>query len=84
MKIRMLESRPGSPDGVTVQWYPKGEEFLFDTPGGQDLGAVFVREGWAKLVESKALPGAPDNKDLGAAPANKTRPGGAGRARSAA
>lgn len=79
MKIRMLQSRPGSPDGVFVQWYERGLEYDFASPGETSLANVFLREGWAELVEPKAQPAAPEDKDLGMAPANKTRTGGAGR-----
>jgi hypothetical protein len=49
MKIRMLQTRSGAVDGVTVRTYQEGESYdLGPTGGAHDLGAVFVREGWAE------------------------------------
>lgn len=63
MRIGMLTTKRGSPDGVQVKTYTEGEPY--DVP--DDLGAVFVREGWA---EPAAEP-EPETKNAGAAPENK-------------
>jgi hypothetical protein len=60
MRIRMSETRQGSPDGRVVYEYTAGETYSGDTtpPVSDDLAAVFVREGWAvvagTLVPAKA------------------------------
>ena len=49
MRIRMTETRLGSPDGRFVHEYVAGETYDGATtpPMSDDLAAVFVREGWA-------------------------------------
>ena len=49
MRIRMTETRLGSPDGRAVHEYAAGETYDGATtpPVSDDLAAVFVREGWA-------------------------------------
>jgi hypothetical protein len=52
VKILMLSTQHGSPDGARVHVYREGEEYdLSSTPGERDLAAVFVREGWAATDE---------------------------------
>lgn len=54
MKIRMLETKDGSPDGLKVNTYEKGTEHdLSGSAGEQDLASVFVREKWAEEVKGK-------------------------------
>ena len=55
MRIRMTETRHGSPDGRVVHEYAAGETYDAEStpPLPDDLAAVFVREGWA--VEAGAL-----------------------------
>lgn len=67
MRIKMLETRTGSPDGVTVRSYAKGEQY--DLPDG--LAEVFVHEGWGKPVQARGRKQVTRKKDAGAAPENK-------------
>lgn len=60
MRIKMLSTRRGSPDGVRVLSYRDGE--TYEVP--DELGQVFLREGWA-LRPRRA------RKDAGGAPENK-------------
>ena len=46
MKIKMKETKKGSPDGVLVFDYQKGK--TYDPP--ESLATAFVRAGWASLV----------------------------------
>lgn len=48
MKIRMLETRSGSPDAHVVYLYAKGAEL--DLP--QSMAAYFIKNGWAESLES--------------------------------
>jgi len=64
MKIKMLETRMGSPDGVSVLAYTEGEQY--EVP--DSLGRVFIAEGWAVAGRIKAG----RKKDKGAAPENKS------------
>lgn len=50
MKITMLTNRTGSDDGINIRSFKEGETVTV----GEDLGGVFVREGWA--VEAKPEP----------------------------
>lgn len=75
MKIKMLETRTGSPDGIVVRSYTQGEQY--QVPDA--LAKIFIAEGWAKPVVSKN-PGVPapatpgrSKKDQGRAPENKSR-----------
>ena len=61
----MLETRTGSPDGVTVCSYARGEQY--ELPDG--LAQVFVHEGWGKQVQTRGRKRR--KKDAGAAPENK-------------
>ncbi len=60
MRIKMLSTRRGSPDGVRVLSYREGE--TYEVP--DELGQVFLGEGWA-LRPRRA------RKDAGGAPENK-------------
>ncbi len=72
MRILMLETRSGSPDGATVRVYEHHREY--DLP--ESLARVFVTEGWAKKVSRAGRkPGAPSGKALAGAPENKARRG---------
>jgi hypothetical protein len=66
MKIKMLETRLGSPNGVLVLPYTEGEEY--ELP--DSLGRVFLTEGWARAVDGRSK--APRKKDKGAALENKS------------
>ena len=74
MKVKILEGRPGSPDGVTVVKYKKGD--VVDMPA--HLANVFVGEKWAEpFVDApvaQAAP-APAAKMVVAAPENKADTG---------
>lgn len=61
MKIKMLKTRQGSPDGITVNTYVSGETVDIC----EELALVFIRQGWARKVTK------PSNKDQGKAPENK-------------
>ncbi len=63
----MLETRTGSPDGVTVCSYAKGEQY--ELPDG--LAQVFVHEGWGKQVQVRGRKPVTRKKDAGQAPENK-------------
>ncbi len=68
VRIHILETRDGSPDGITVVRYRPGE--THDMP--VDLAAVFLREGWGKVVPKRKDTGpAPENKAIEAPPENK-------------
>jgi len=58
MKIKMLKTRQGSPDGISVYTYCA--EDIIDLP--EELAKVFIRKRWAKKTESKNLGKAPENK----------------------
>lgn len=64
MKIKMLESRSGSPDGISTLLYEKGQEYCLP----DDLAWVFIDEKWAVKASSTAA----GKKDLGSAPENKS------------
>lgn len=66
MKIRMRETREGSPDGVCVLVYCKGE--TYDVP--EELAETFIREGWAESI-LRSWPAVSAAKDFGGAPENK-------------
>jgi len=63
MKIKMLKTRQGSPDGIVVNTYTSGE--TMDVP--DELAQVFIRHRWARKVTAKGV------KNLGATPENKKR-----------
>ena len=74
MKIKMLRTQRGSPDGLSIRLYQEGKTYDFP----DSLGEVFLKEGWGKEVrerapvpEGKALGAAPEGKALRAAPENK-------------
>ena len=52
MKVRMKETKKGSPDGVQVFDYKKGR--TYDLP--DRLSEAFVRAGWASLVKPQKPP----------------------------
>ena len=58
MKIKMLKTRQGSPDGISVVTYCADD--VFDIP--DELAKVFLRKRWAKKNETKNLGKAPENK----------------------
>ena len=75
MKLKMLQTCLGSPDGRRVVEYLKGE--TYDLPA--DLAQVFVSQDWARASASRT----PRRmKNAGSAPENKThrKPSG-GRSR---
>ena len=61
MKIKMLKTRQGSPDGIIVNTYISGE--TVDVP--DELAHVFVRQRWARKFTD------PSVKVGGKAPENK-------------
>ncbi len=58
MKIKMLKTRQGSPDGISVVTYCMDD--VVDMP--DELAKVFIHKRWAKKAESKNLGKAPENK----------------------
>lgn len=71
MLVRFLEDRQVSPDGVLVVRVAAGSELDVPDP----LAARLIQQGAAAPVESKALGGAPENKQR---PAVRRRRGGVG------
>ena len=61
MKIKMLKTRQGSPDGISVNTYISGE--TMDVP--DELARIFIGQRWARRVSKKAV------KNRGKAPENK-------------
>jgi hypothetical protein len=61
MKIKMLKTRQGSPDGLVVNTYMQGE--TVEVP--DELARIFISQSWARKV--------PIVKDRGKAPENKNR-----------
>lgn len=67
MKIKMLKTIPGSPDGIKVNLYKKDE--VYDNVP-DSLAKVFIQEKYAEhasimtkpTVESKAQVSSPENK----------------------
>ena len=59
MKIRMLKTKNGSPDGLAVLTYD--EDKVYELP--EDLARVFIKQKWAKRLR--------ETKDVGRAPENK-------------
>lgn len=51
MKVRMLQNRSGSPDGIQVFEYRAGQKC--DLP--ESLASVFLREGWAEEDKEDTL-----------------------------
>ena len=64
MKVKMKRTSYGSPDGIRVAEYKKGE--MYDLR--ETLAAIFLKEGWAV----KAGKASRRTKDQGAAPENKS------------
>lgn len=62
MKIKMLKTRQGSPDGIIVNTYTSGN--MVDVP--DELAQVFIRHRWARKVNVLK------KKDSGKALENKT------------
>lgn len=58
MKIKMLETTPGSPDGITLKIYEKGNVYDLN----DDLANCFFEMGVCELHEEKAIEAAPENK----------------------
>lgn len=48
MKVKMLKTKAGSPDGIEVRTYQEGE--VYDLP--LSLSDVFIREKWGVLAEA--------------------------------
>jgi len=64
MKLKMKRTRYGSPDGVQVEEYKKGEIYNVR----KTLAVIFLEEGWA--VKADKTPR--KKKDQDAAPENKS------------
>lgn len=65
-KVRMLETKPGSPDGMNMVTYKQGE--VYTLPDDlyrcfNDMGIIErVNEKPVSTPENKAIKGAPENK----------------------
>lgn len=64
MKLKMKRTSYGSPDGVLVEEYKKGETYEVR----QSLATIFLQEGWAVKVAKVPR----STKDEGGTPENKT------------
>lgn len=62
MLVVMTQNQKGSPNGIEVRDYVKGQEY--EMP--EKLGRVFLKMGAAEMVAPK------ENKDAGSAPSNKS------------
>jgi hypothetical protein len=62
MKIKMLKTRQGSPDGMIVNTYISGESV--DVP--DELAQIFIRHRWARKITVSKV------KNQGKASENKT------------
>lgn len=51
MLIKMLETQPGAPDGINTVDFVKGQTYELNGAGPEDLGRVFLEEGWAEEVK---------------------------------
>jgi len=50
-RLRMKQTHDGSPDGIQVNMYSKGEVYEFPTPGlSLSLAGVFLEQGWAEIL----------------------------------
>ncbi|MDQ0417918.1 hypothetical protein J2Z48_002102 [Croceifilum oryzae] len=61
MKIRMIHTMSGSPDGLTIYVYEADQ--IYDLPSS--LARIFLEEGWAR--EDKAMNKVPEVKASGRA-----------------
>ena len=57
-RIRMLQTKFGSPDGIQVYQYQAGQ--LYTVP--DELANIFLSQGWA--VEDKTLDGKIETKEI--------------------
>lgn len=74
MKIKMLSTRRGAADGITVETYEAGQVYeLPPTIRGRELGDVFLREGWATEVKPVVAPEPEDAPDMAPQRAQRTR-----------
>lgn len=55
-KIKMLETRSGSKDGINVVVFEVGSEYEIGPQVSERLASVFVDEGWAEMVKEKTAP----------------------------
>jgi hypothetical protein len=69
VRVEMIESRKGSPDGVAVLDFDAGQ--AYDLP--DELADVFVREGWAKNATAPAAEKPPARKPTARKPAAKAK-----------
>lgn len=49
MKVKMLKTVRGSPNGFDINEYKSGE--IYNLP--KELADIFIHEGWAELIEEK-------------------------------
>lgn len=75
MRIKMLQTIPGSLDGRTVTDYLQGAEYELPDQGAAGLLAVFLREGWAREVSVEPVPEVTSPAEVGVAPAPVRRRG---------
>lgn len=67
MKIKMLETKLGSPNGIDVEKYEKGNEYEMEG----HLLEVFLKHGWAEKVEIKMEKVVYENKMISKIEENK-------------
>ncbi len=60
VKVKMLKTKPGAPDGITHRLYDAGCEY--DLPS--NLARLFIEMGAAVKVEEKIIRSAPMDKDV--------------------
>ncbi|WP_143123680.1 hypothetical protein [Thermoactinomyces sp. DSM 45892] len=65
MRIRMIRTMPGSPDGMKIYIYEADQ--VYDLPSS--LARTFLEEGWAR--EDKAIDKIPEVKASGKKPTRK-------------
>jgi hypothetical protein len=75
MRVKMLRTEKGSPNGIQVRTYEQGKEY--DIPGGS-LPRLFIETGVAVAVAqvaeaAKNKKKAPENKNLEKSPENKKK-----------
>lgn len=74
VKVKMLKTQPGCPDGITAILYQKGGEYELPS----SLARLFIEMGAAQLApaESEMIRGAPTGADMGTSPADKSEDAG--------
>ncbi len=69
VKVKMLRTQPGCPDGITQKLYEAGQEYSTSS----NLARIFCEIGAAEEVSAKMVRESPKNKDMGPAPKDKKK-----------